>query len=115
MPFWRCFYHVVWTTKRRAPLIDNTNEPLLFEIIQTKTAELGGVIFAVNAVSDHVHVAVSIPPKIAVAQWVRRVKGVSAHEINVRFPNSLDGFRWQDSYGVLTFGAKNLDTVVDYI
>lgn len=100
-------------TKRRAPLIGPANELLLFEV--DKTGESGGEVLAVNAVSDHVHVAATIPPKVAVADWVKRVKGVSAYEINLRFPDSLDSFHWQDSYGVLTFGAKNLDTVVDYI
>ena len=115
MPFWRCFYHVIWTTKHRAPLITTENEPIIFHVVRDKTAELGGEVLAVNAVSDHMHVAVSIPPKVAVAEWVKRTKGVSAYEINQRFPDSFDPFRWQDGYGVLTFGARNLDTVVSYV
>jgi putative transposase len=115
MPFWRCCYHIIWTTKHRASLITPDYEPIIFHVVRDKTAELGGEMLAVNAVSDHVHVAVTIPPKVAVAEWVKRAKGVSAYEINQRFPDSLDPFRWQDGYGVLTFGAKNLDTVVSYI
>ncbi len=113
MPFWRCFYHVIWTTKRRAPFLTPTNESILFDIAHDKTAALGGEVLAINTVPDHVHVAVTIPPKVAVAQWVKRVKGVSAYEINQRFPDAPDMFRWQDGYGVLTFGARNLDTIID--
>lgn len=43
------------------------------------------------------------------------MKGVSSHEVNVMFPHLPSHFHWQSSYGVLTFGAKNLDFVVAYI
>jgi putative transposase len=97
------------------PRITSKNKGLIFSIIRNKTAELGGQVLAVNAVADHVHVAVSIPPKVAVAQWAKRVKGVSAFEINNQFSESLEPFRWQEGYGVLTFGEKNINTVVEYI
>lgn len=115
MTFWRCYYHVIWTTKHRLPLITPENEMMIFDIIKGKTAELGGQVLAVNAIPDHIHVAASIPPKVAVAQWAKRVKGVSTFEINNQFPDTQEPFHWQEGYGVLTFGAKNINTVVDYI
>jgi REP element-mobilizing transposase RayT len=115
MAFWRCYYHMVWATKHRMPLITSENESLIFNTVQGKTAELGGQVLAVNAVADHVRVAVSIPPKVAVAQRVKGVKGVSASEINNQFPNPLEPFRWQEGYGVLTFGTRNVKAIVEYI
>ena len=115
MTFWRCYYHVIWTTKHRMPLITSQNEGLIFNIVRGKTAELGGQVLAVNAVQDHVHAAVTIPPKVAVAGWAKRVKGVSAFEVNNQFPDSIEPFRWQEGYGVLTFGSRNTHVVVDYI
>ncbi len=115
MPFWRCFYHVVWTTKHRAPIISPEHEAVIFEVIRSKTAELGGEVLAVNGVADHVHVAVTIPPSLAVAVWVKRMKGGSARMVNLNMPDAGDHFSWQDGYGVLTFGAKQLDTVMGYI
>ena len=64
---------------------------------------------------DHIHIAVSIPPKIAGARWVKNIKGSTSYEVNQIFPNLPARFRWQGSYSLHTFGAKNLHYVVDYV
>ncbi len=115
MPFWQCYYHAIWTTKYREPLITSAVEEVIFEIIQVKSVELKCPVLAINGIPDHIHVAVYIPPRLAAAEWMRHVKGVSSHEINVSFPNAPTHFRWQKHYGLLTFGVKNLKYVVDYI
>jgi len=115
MSFWRCYYHIVWTTKNREPLITAASEPILFEAVCSKCAELRCEIQAVNAVSDHIHIAVCIPPKVAVADWAKHVKGMSSFAVNSMFPNASSHFRWQSGYGVLTFGTKNLAFVIQYI
>lgn len=115
MPFWRCFYHVIWSTKRRAPLITPQNEPTLFEVVTRKSSELECPILGMNAVSDHIHIAMTIAPKVSVAHWVKTIKGATAFEINAAFPDTPERFYWQTGYGVLTFGARNLDTVLAYI
>lgn len=115
MVFWQCYYHTIWTTKNREPLITPAIEAVIFEIIRIKSTELGCPILAINGVSDHIHVAVCIPPKIAVAEWIGQVKGVSSHEINTMFPNLSTHFRWQKHYGVLTFGVRTLEYVTEYI
>jgi putative transposase len=115
MAFWRCFYHFIWTTKNRAALITPDIEPSIFNSIAAKSSASECPILAINAVADHIHVAVCIPPKIAAADWLKNVKGSSTREVNAMFPDLPEHFYWQQSYGVLTFGAKNLDFVVDYI
>jgi putative transposase len=115
MPFWKCFYHLIWTTKNRAPVITKRIEEIIQKTIISRSVELKCPILAINNVSDHVHVATCIPPKIAIADWVRQIKGASAHEVNLLFPDLPDHFRWQESYGVLTFGARYVDFVVAYV
>jgi len=90
-------------------------ETLIFNAIQRKSNELNSPVLAINGTADHIHVAVSISAAIAAAQWVQWVKGVSAHDVNEQYPDLETRFQWQNSYGILTFGAKNLDDVVDYI
>lgn len=115
MPFWRCYYHIVWATKNRESLITPEIEMVIFHVAQTKTTELECRLFAINGVADHVHVAVNIPPKLAVSDWVRQVKGATSHEINARYAGAERHFAWQSGYGALTFGAKALDYVVSYV
>jgi putative transposase len=62
---------------------------------------------------EHVHVAISIPPKLAVAKVVGQLKGASSHHIN---ENYADGsFAWQAEYGVFSFSEKALPAIVEYV
>jgi putative transposase len=63
--------------------------------------------------SEHVHVAISIPPKLAVATLIGQLKGASSHHINDHY---MDGtFAWQAEYGVLSFSERSLSTIVAYV
>ena len=115
MPFWKCYFHAVWATHRREAVITPPLEAVIFEAIRYKSTEMECAILALNGIEDHIHVAVSIPPKVAPAEWLRNIKGLSTRQINDSFPDLPSRFRWQDSYGLLTFGAKNLSFVSQYI
>jgi REP element-mobilizing transposase RayT len=56
---------------------------------------------------------VSIPPKLAVADCVRHLKGASAHAIN-HMPGSDGEFKWQEGYGALSIGERSLETTMAY-
>ena len=115
MPFWKCYYHVIWATKNREALITPTIETVLFEAIRGKSEELRSPILAVNGTMDHVHVAACIRPSLAVGDWVGQIKGASSRAVNLAFETQETKFRWQGDYGVLTFGEKNSSFVVSYI
>ncbi len=115
MPFWKCYYHVVWATKNRQPVISPAMESVLFGAIRSKSEELRCSILAVNGVADHIHVAVCVRPSLAVGDWVGQIKGASSHSLNIAFDDLDEKFRWQEAYGVATFGAKNMPFVTGYI
>lgn len=114
MPFWKCFYHVVWATKNRAAIIEPTFEPVIYAAIRQKATRFNSTIYAVHSVEDLIHIATTIPTSIAVSTWIGDIKGTSARAINTTFELDVR-FRWQAGYGVLTFGEKRLPFVVDYI
>lgn len=114
MPFNVCYYHVVWTTKNRAPLLTPAIEKIVLRTIQITSESIHSPIEAINGCENHVHVAVRVGLTHRVSQWIKRVKGTSSFEVNKAYPDG-DKFRWQKSYGVLTFGAKQLPFVTDYI
>jgi len=60
------------------------------------------------------HLGVSIPPKIAPAKFIGDVKRNSSHYVNHVIKPDFE-FYWQDEYGALSFGEKNLSAVVRYI
>src|SRR5579885_3282584 len=82
VPYWRLFYHLIWATRGREPLIGSDREAEVWKIVRLAGERAGAEMRAVGGVADHVHAVVSIPPSIAVSEVVRRIKGGSSHDIN---------------------------------
>ena len=114
MPYWKLYYHFIWGTKKCFSLIDASFEPELNRAIAAKAKEMGGFFHAIGGIEEHVHLAVSIPPKVAPAKFIGDVKGSSSHYVNHIIKPDFE-FYWQDEYGVLSFGEKNLPGIVRYI
>ena len=79
MPYTRLFYHVVWATKGRQPLINEANREPIIRGIAAKVISLNGICHAVNAVSDHVHLVATVPPSMAISRFIGQIKGSSSH------------------------------------
>lgn len=115
MSFWRNYYHITWATKNREHLILPSFESQLFTYIVNKGNELGVIIYAINGWLDHIHLLIAIPPKLSVAEVVRRLKGASAHYVNhILRPEDLD-FAWQRGYGCFTLGESQRNIAEEYI
>jgi putative transposase len=115
MPFWRLHYHIVWTTKGREPFLSLTEFDLVIASIKTSWEDRGVIVHAVGPMPDHVHVAASIPPALAVAEVVARWKGGASHLINKHRGEDARRFAWQGEYGALTVGDKALADVIAYV
>ena len=61
MALWRLYYHLVWATKERQPLITLEKEPKLYNYIIGKADALGSIIHAIGGIENHIHLVVSIP------------------------------------------------------
>jgi putative transposase len=101
-------------TKNRLPVIDSTLERELYRAIAAKVKDMEGFVHAIGGIDDHVHLAVSIPPKVAPAKFIGDVKGNSSHYINYIVKPDFE-FHWQHEYGLLSFGQKDVSGVVGYI
>lgn len=108
------FYHFIFSTKRREPLI-------AFECEERVWAYLGGITqqndmqpIRIGGHRDHVHALVRLPTSLSVAQVLQRLKGGSSKWINEQ--QFVPGhFSWQESYAAFTVSRSNLDAVCDYI
>lgn len=114
MPFWRTYYHLIWATKRRAPLIQPAVEPRLYACLHSISREIDAPVYALNGWTDHVHLITSIPPRLSVAAVVKRLKGGSARDLNARAA-AEEHFQWQRGYGVLTLGERQLARAIAYV
>ena len=113
MPYWQLFYHLVWSTKNREPLLTSEVEPIVYGLIRSKVIGLGGTLFALNGIEEHIHVVSAIPPAIAVAKFVGQVKGATATRFNKGGFGAV--LYWQEEYGAFSFDGKRLPNFVSYV
>ena len=114
MAYTKLFYHVIWSTKNREPIITSGIEDKLHRYLAKKVISLGGIVYAINGISDHVHLAVSIPPSISISKFIGQIKAVSSTKLNQS--ELIDyKFRWQTSYSIFTFRESELPGIIRYI
>ena len=112
--FSNIWIHATWATKLRLPVLDKKWRITLFKKILETSKDKNINLDFINGIEDHVHSAVSIPPKIAIADFIGQVKGYSSYFVNHELAPPYQ-FGWQREYGVVSFGEKSLDMVVNYI
>jgi len=112
MSHWRLYYHLIWATRQREMLIAPTIEADLYAYLGRKCQDNRANAYCINGMPDHVHLIVTIPPMIALAQFVKNLKGSSSHLMTHTF--KLD-FAWQSGYGAFTISERNLSTAIDYV
>lgn len=115
---WRCKYHIVFAPKYRRQVIYGKVKADIGVILR-KLCEYKGVeIHEANACPDHIHMLVSIPPKISVAYFVGYLKGKSSLMIfdrhaNLKYKYGNRQF-WCRGYFVDTVG-RNKEAIEKYI
>ena len=114
MPYWQLFYHIVWATHYREPLISPELEPMVHGLLRSKAVALGATVYALNGMPDHVHMVAAIPPSLSVAEFIGKIKGVTSTRINQSGARE-HRFSWQDEYAAFSFDAKRLPRVVAYV
>jgi putative transposase len=112
MPYWRLFYHLIWATKNRMPLIEDDMWPELIRLLNLTGHQNRLIVHGVGGVANHVHMAVSIPPEMSISNAVGRLKGNSSRLLSQQFGRE---FSWQTEYGVVSFAERHLPRVLAYI
>ena len=107
---WMCKYHIVFTPKYRRKMIYNQYREDVREIIKQLCSYKGVEILGGNVMSDHVHILVSIPPKMIVSSFMGYLKGKSALMMFDRHANLKYKFGnrhfWSEGYYVSTVGLN---------
>ena len=107
---WMCKYHIVFTPKYRRKMIYNQYREDVREIIKQLCSYKGVEILGGNVMSDHVHILVSIPPKMSVSSFMGYLKGKSAlmmfdRRANLKYKFGNRHF-WSEGYYVSTVGLN---------
>jgi putative transposase len=115
---WNCKYHIVFAPKYRRQAIFGVIKRDIGEILR-KLCEYKEVeIIEANACKDHIHMLVSIPPKLSVSDFVGYLKGKSSLMIfdrhaNLKYKYGNRHF-WCRGFYVDTVG-RNKKVIEEYI
>lgn len=115
---WECKYHVVILPKYRHKVFYGKLRARIGKILRELSLQKGIGLVEGNAMSDHIHLVLSIPPKYSVAMTVGYLKGKSA----VRIHRELLGTKgtlygrtfWSRGYCVSTVGLDE-DQIRRYV
>lgn len=115
---WMCKYHIVFIPKYRRKAIYGQYRSDLQEIIRTLCRYKGVEILEGHMMPDHVHLLLSIPPKMSVSSFMGYLKGKSAlmmfdKHANLKYKYGNRHF-WAEGYYVSTVGL-NEATIRKYI
>ena len=113
-------YHIVFTTKFRRKLFKGgMGKYLVYTVksIERRYPELH--ILEINTDEDHVHILLSIAPKVSVSDAVRVIKTNTARQLKKKFPFLVSGYFdqktiWSIGYFVSTVGL-NEEVIARYI
>ena len=115
---WRCQYHIVFAPKYRRQAIYREIKVDIGKILRQLCQQKGVEIIEAELCPDHVHMLVSIPPNLSVAQFVGYLKGKSSLMIFDRHANLMYKYGnrhfWCRGYYVDTVG-KNEKAIAEYI
>jgi REP element-mobilizing transposase RayT len=110
--FHSLYYHIVFSTKDRRPLIGAPWRPRLHEYLGGTVRGLGGVAEAVGGVADHVHLLVSLGTADAPAAFVRELKKASSVW---SAENCERLFAWQEGYAIFSVSWTHRLVLRNYI
>ena len=115
---WNCKYHIVFAPKYRRQIIYGKLKGDIGKILRTLCERKGVTIHEAEACPDHIHMLVSIPPKISVSDFMGYLKGKSSLMIFDRYANLKYRYGnrkfWCRGYYVDTVG-RNKKTIEEYI
>ena len=115
---WNCKYHIVFAPKYRRRVIYGKIKVDIGKILRKLCEQKGVEIIEANLCPDHIHMLVSIPPKMSVSSFVGYLKGKSSLMIFDRHANMKYRYGnrkfWCKGYYVDTVG-RNKKVIQEYI
>src|SRR5262245_17139494 len=106
-------YHIVFSTKFRAPAIEDAWRERLHDYLGGTVRGLEGISEAVGGIEDHVHLLVGLRATHTLADFMRELK--KSATAWVRDETGLREFSWQEGYAAFTVSPTARDGVKRYI
>ena len=115
---WKCQYHIVFIPKYRKKVLYGQLKRDVRDILTALCKYRDVEIISGAVCSDHVHLSLSIPPKLSISSFMGYLKGKSTLMIYDRHPNlqsKRDKAFWARGYYVATIGNVTEEAIKKYI
>ena len=108
------YMHIVFHTKCTAITMREEDLGRIFDYVGGVIRNINGVSIQVGGRPDHIHILVSMPKTMSLAEFVRTIKSNSSKWIKT-LDSYYEPFMWQEGYGAFSVSASVLDKTVKYI
>ena len=114
MSYVQSIYHVVFRTYSSEKTISESAERDFYKYAYTVAVAQGAYVYRIGGMPDHVHLLVSIPPAISIADFVQHLKSTTSKWMNGNplFPH----FRgWAKEYAAISYSMRDVEVITNYI
>jgi putative transposase len=108
------YYHLVFSTKHRQPLITPDLQLQLFDYLGGLIQHRQAILVTAGGTADHLHLLATIHKTQCLTDFMRELKGESSRWIHESYPH-LGHFAWQTGYGAFSLSYPGLSRVKGYI
>lgn len=114
MSYTQLRYHIVTATKDNKPHLVGQVEHVARAMLVHSAREQGAKVFQLGGISDHMHLVAEVPRKIALSDFVQKIKSTSSRVINQQ--NLVQGgFEWAEGYAAVSLSSDKLSEVIEYV
>ncbi|MDK2773187.1 MAG: IS200/IS605 family transposase [Flavobacterium sp.] len=116
---YKCDYHIVWVPKYRLRILKGDIKELVSHDIRMLCEWKGCQVQEMNVQEDHVHLLVSVPPKVSISKLMGTLKGKIAIKLFKSYPKLKKkpywgNHFWARGYFVSTVGLDE-ETIKKYV
>ncbi|HVX89149.1 MAG TPA: IS200/IS605 family transposase [Gemmatimonadales bacterium] len=108
----RIFFHLVWTTRVRAPLIDLEGARFLCRTLRPIASRHRAAVLEIGLVSTHIHLLVRAHPLADVVKMIGQMKGVTSR---VAKRDCIAPITWADGYDIESVSPGDEQKVRHYL
>ena len=112
--------HLVFVTKYRRDVFTNEMLDCLKAVFLETCSQMEAELLEFSGEDDHVHLMVTCPPKLAIANLVGKLKGKSSYVLRRTFWSKIKSklwgnHFWSPSYCAVSCGGASLEVIKEYI
>jgi REP element-mobilizing transposase RayT len=112
--FKEILYHIILKPHNREKVFIPDQRARLYKYISVLSKNIDSPIYAINVVSDHIHILVSINTSISVSDYIKKIKVSSS--IFIKQNNIFPSFRsWASGYSIFTCRTNEKKVITAYI